>query len=78
MTVVTPFIHAKPGQAVFPVCINILKQSLLSAPFANLEATLTLHTNLSFFHLPIYLYSGLLSVIIELIQINNSFLIYFI
>ena len=62
MNVVSPFVHAKPDQSVYPVCISILKQSLLSAPFGNLEATLTLHTNLSFFHLPIYLYSGLLSV----------------
>lgn len=52
----------KQGQSVSPICINVLKQSLSLAPLANLEATLTLHTNLSFFHLPIYLYSGLLTV----------------
>jgi len=62
MTVFTPFVHANPGQAVFPLCVTILKLSLSSAPLANLEAALTLHSNLSFFHLPIYLYSGLLSV----------------
>lgn len=62
MDVISSFVYIKPGQSVSPLCIHVLKQSLSSAPLANLEATLTLHTNLSFFHLPIYLYSGLLTV----------------
>jgi hypothetical protein len=62
MNVSTPFVYVKPGQTMFPLCIKILKRSLSSAPLTNLEATMTLHTNLSFFHVPIYLYSGLLSV----------------
>lgn len=62
MNVTTPFVYVKPGQEVFPVCINILKQSSSSPSLINLEALFTLHSNLSFFHLPIYLYSGFLGV----------------
>lgn len=76
LDVTSPFIYVKQGQSVSPLCINVLKQSLSSAPLANLEATLTLHTNLSFFHLPIYLYSGLLTVRTETNQfyLNIRFL----
>ncbi|CAF3551098.1 unnamed protein product [Rotaria sordida] len=54
----SPYIYADPGQAISPACVNILKQS--SPSLVTLESTLTLHTNLSFFHMPIYLFSGLL------------------
>ena len=55
-------VYVSPGRPSTPVCITVLKRSSSSAPFSNFEASMTLHTNLSFFHLPIYLYNGLLSV----------------
>ncbi|CAF0749813.1 unnamed protein product [Adineta ricciae] len=60
LNILSPFIYASPGQTVFPVCISVIKSSVLRAPFNNLEASLTLHTNLSYFHLPLHLYNGLL------------------
>lgn len=75
MNVVSPFVNVKPGQSASPVCINILKQSSSSAPFTNLETTLTLHTNLSFFHLPFCLYSGLLSVRFKLFSLFLYFFV---
>ncbi|CAF3697659.1 unnamed protein product [Adineta steineri] len=57
-----PYVYMKPGQTKFPISANILKRTASSVLFNNIEASLTLHTNLSFFHLPVYLYNGLLSL----------------
>ncbi|CAF2702202.1 unnamed protein product [Rotaria sp. Silwood2] len=56
------YVYANPGQTIFPFCISILKQLSSTSSLITLEATITMHTNLSFFHMPIYLYSGLLNL----------------
>ena len=57
-----PYVYLQPGQTVAPLCITALRRPLASVTFTNFEAHLTLNSNLSAFHIPIYLYSGLLSV----------------
>ncbi|UJR33639.1 hypothetical protein I4U23_021073 [Adineta vaga] len=60
LKILSPYVYAKPGESIYPVCISIIKSSVLPVPYNNLEASLTLYTNLSYFHLPIFLYNGLL------------------
>ncbi|CAF4461293.1 unnamed protein product [Rotaria socialis] len=66
----SPYVYVRPGESVFPVCLNILKQTVSTASLITLEASIILHTNLSFFHMPIHLYRGLLNI--DLTADNSS------
>jgi hypothetical protein len=44
------------------LCVTLLKTPLVPTLSKSFEATIHIHTNLSFFYLPIQLYNGLLTV----------------
>ncbi|CAF1175327.1 unnamed protein product [Rotaria sp. Silwood1] len=56
------FFYLYPEQWSELLCITHLKQSLSSVPFTNIQTSIDIHTNISNFIIPIYLYNGFLSV----------------
>ncbi|CAF1157024.1 unnamed protein product [Adineta ricciae] len=55
-------LYLYPNQWTELLCINLRQQSLSTTPFINVQTALNVHTNLSSFPFPIYLYNGFLSL----------------
>ncbi|CAF1541590.1 unnamed protein product, partial [Didymodactylos carnosus] len=53
-------IYLSPGEEKIPFCLKLQRTSTLDK-FVNIEDSIVIHTNLSFFHLPIYLYNAQLT-----------------
>ncbi|CAF4170376.1 unnamed protein product [Rotaria sp. Silwood2] len=56
------FSYLYPEQWSELLCVTHLKQSSSSVPFSNIQTVIDVHTNISNFIIPIYLYNGFLSV----------------
>ena len=62
MAIPHSFEYLRPNRMSTLFCLTLLQSSLTSRSFSNVEAIVDIQTNLSVFHLPIYLYNGHLTV----------------
>ena len=65
-------IYVPPGKSTELLCISRLEPVVSSVPFTNIAATIDIHSNMSYFNLPIYLYNGHLSVRIAHLPLFSS------